>query len=266
MEGMVRRYFSLWQCFFNNSLTRDMEFKANFLAGVLVDAVFYGIHYFFFSVIYSYVDALGDFSREDVIIFLIVTFLADTVYMLFFSGNLFNLNRIAVKGELDFYLLKPVHSQFLVSMRYVKSYAFVSLFILGAMLINLVGQYSVDIPFQNWLYFLFSFGMGALLWYSVDFIIVCSTFWFRNFSVGGWLSHEVLKFSTRPDSIYTGLLRKTLFTFVPMAFISSVPTRFLLYGLNLKYFTLQVGLTLTFMILSRFVWKRGLKRYESASS
>ncbi len=263
---MVRRYFSLWQSFFNNSLTRDMEFKANFLAGVMVDSVFYGIHYFFFSVIYSYVDALGDFTREDVIIFLIVTFLSDTVYMLFFSGNLFNLNRLAVKGELDFYLLKPVHSQFLVSMRYVKSHAFVSLIILAAILIKLVSQYSVEIPFVNWIYFIFSFSMGALLWYSVDFIIACSTFWFRNFSVGGWLSHEVLKFSTRPDSIYSGFLRKTLFTLVPMALISSVPTRFLIYGLDMKYFVVQFGVIIAFFGLSIIVWKRGIKRYESASS
>ena len=35
-------------------------------------------------------------------IFLIITFLMDTIYMFFFSGNLFNINRLIVKGDLDF--------------------------------------------------------------------------------------------------------------------------------------------------------------------
>ena len=43
------RYVVLWRSFFSNSLTRDMEFKANFLGGLFVDAIFYGIQFFFFS-------------------------------------------------------------------------------------------------------------------------------------------------------------------------------------------------------------------------
>ena len=125
-EDLVRRYFSLWRSFFNNSLTRDMEYKANFLGGLFVDIVFYGVQVFFFSVIYSYVETLGVFTREDVMVFLVITFLADTFYMFFFSGNLFNLNRWMVKGDLDFILIKPVQSQFMVSFRFVKSYAIIS--------------------------------------------------------------------------------------------------------------------------------------------
>ena len=103
MVDMVRRYFSLWRSFFNNSLTRDLEFKANFLGGLIVDIIFYGIQFFFFSIIYSYVNALGDFTREDVMIFLVITFLADTFYMFFFSGNVaFNINASSPAG------IKPV--------------------------------------------------------------------------------------------------------------------------------------------------------------
>ena len=174
MVGMVLRYFSLWVSFFNNSLTRDLEFKANFLGGLIVDIIFYGIQFFFFSIIYSYVDALGVFTREDVMIFLVITFLADTFYMFFFSGNLFNLNRWMVRGDLDYFLLRPVESQFMVSFRYVKSYALVSIVILLIMLTTLIADYSKPIGFFNVLAFVFSFLMGTVLWYSVDFIISSS--------------------------------------------------------------------------------------------
>ena len=83
MRVLVLKYFSLWRAFFRNSLALDMEFKANFLGGLFVDIVYYGSKFFFFSVIYSYVNTLGVFTKEDVMIFLIVAFISDTVYMFF---------------------------------------------------------------------------------------------------------------------------------------------------------------------------------------
>ena len=262
----MRRYLSLWWSFFQNSLTRDMEYKANFLGGLLIDVIFYGIQFFFFSVIYSYVEALGVFSREDVIIFLIVTFLVDTFYMFFFAGNVFNLNRWMVRGDLDFFLLKPVHSQFMASFRYVKSYAIVSIGILSAWLISQILSYSSPIGAVNIFAFIISLIMGTVILYGVDFIISTSCFWFKNFSVAGWLSHEIIKFSTRPDTIYTGILRKILFSAVPMVLIASIPTRTLLYGPDYRYLSWQIIITLVFFLSTRVIWKRGLLRYESASS
>ena len=88
MKVMALKYIKLWLSFYNNSLTRDMEFKANFLGGLFIDFIYYSINFFFFTIIYSYVDSLGVFTREDVMVFLVITFLIDTVYMFLFSGQL----------------------------------------------------------------------------------------------------------------------------------------------------------------------------------
>ena len=126
-----------------------MEFKANFIGGIIVDFVFYGTHFFFFSIIFSYVDSLLEFTQQDVMIFLIITFLSDTFMMMFFSGNLMKLNQLILKGDLDFFLLKPISSQFLVSFRYVKSYAIISIIILGTLLLKLCIDSPRDIAFIN---------------------------------------------------------------------------------------------------------------------
>ena len=266
MRVLVVRHLSLWWSFFSNTLTRDMEFKANFIGSLIVDAVYYGAHYFFFSIIFSYVDTLGEFTATDVKIFLVITFLADTVYMMVFSGNLFTLNRMIVTGDLDFALIRPVNGQFMVSFRYVKSYAIISLIILGLLLAKLVSENPNEVLFSNIILFLISFFVGQTVWYSIDFMIGCLAFWFKNFTVGGWLSHEFLKFAERPDAIYTGLLRKSMFTILPMALLSSIPARILLYGPGWDYLFWQIFIALIFISLSRIVWKTGIKKYESASS
>ncbi len=266
MKVLVVRHISLWWSFFINTLTRDMEFKANFIGSLIVDAVYYGAHYFFFNIIFSYVDTLGIFTSADVRIFLVITFIADTVYMMFFSGNLFNLNKLIVSGDLDFALIKPVNGQFMVSFRYVKSYAIISLAILGLLLSSLISQNPHDISILNLLLFFFSFILGQTIWYSLDFMIGCLTFWFKNFTVGGWLGHELFKFAERPDSIYTGVLRKSLFSILPMALVSSVPARLLIYGPGWDFLYWQIFVSVIFLLLTRIVWKAGIKKYESASS
>ena len=123
---MVLRYIKLWSAFFRNSLSRDMEFKMNFIGNLFIDTIFYGSLFFFFSIIFSYVDSLGDFTKDAVIIFLIITYLTDTVFLFFFGSNTFQVNRMVVRGDLDILLLKPVNPLFFISFRYVSTYAIIS--------------------------------------------------------------------------------------------------------------------------------------------
>ena len=73
----------------------------------------------------------------------------------------------------------------------------------------------------------------------------------------------------RPDTIYTGFMRKILFTILPMALVASVQSRLLLYGFtsqNQKYFVAQIVVVSILLGLTRVFWKIGLKRYESSQS
>ena len=102
----------------------------NFIADLFIDAIFYGSMYFLWAVIFSYVDVLGDFDQQAVIIFLIIMYLTDTVFVFFFGANTFTLNTMVVKGDLDLVLIKPVNPQFFMSFRYVANYSLVSFIIL----------------------------------------------------------------------------------------------------------------------------------------
>jgi len=263
---MVLRLLKLWLAFFRNSLSRNMEYKMNFILDLFIDAIFYGSYFFFFSVIFSYIDTLGDFSRDVVIIFLIITYLTDSVFVFFFGSNTFQVNRMVVKGDLDLLLLKPVNSLFFISFRYVATYSIISTILLFGLLLRMTALYPEPIGLINYLMFLISFSLGILILYSLEFIVSCLVFWYKNFSVGGWLCNELTKYSRRPDSIYSGVLRKLLFSFFPMAMISSLPTRMLIFGPDYYMLLFQLIITAFALILTIFIWNRGLIRYDSASS
>ena len=193
-------------------------------------------------------------------------YLTDSVFVFFFGGNTFVLNTMVVKGELDFVLIKPVNPQFFLSLRYVASYSIISFIILSSLLIKLVYDYHGFISIFNSLIFMVSFILGILIFYCFEFIISCLVFWYRNFSVGGWLASEMTKYSRRPDSIYQGKFRRIVFTIFPMAMITSVPARILIFGPELYLIMSQIIITIIFLLITNLIWNRGLKLYESASS
>ena len=180
--------------------------------------------------------------------------------------NLTQIVRHIQNGTLDFILIKPVNSQFFLSLRYVCSYSIVSFIILSSLLLKLVYDYHGFISFVNLLFFSFSFILGILIFYCFEFIISCLVFWYRNFSVGGWLASEMTKYSRRPDSIYKGKFRRIVFTVFPMAMITSVPARILIFGPEVYLILSQILVTIVFLMITNLIWNRGLKLYESASS
>ena len=267
MKLMANRYFNIWMAFLRNTLSRDMEYKMNFIFEIFIDAIYYGSLYFFFEVIFQFVDAFGDFNHDAVIIFLITMYIADSLYVFLLGGNVFHVNENVKSGDLDFILLKPINSQFFISCRYVNLHALISIFILFILLIKLTYNYHGNsFLVINYILYVPSLIFGMFIFYSFEFMIASLSFWFRNFSYAGWLAGELIKYSRRPDSIYKKWFRKTLFTIFPMAMICSVPSRILIFGSNIKLLILQFFIASIFFHLTTLVWKKGLLRYESASS
>ena len=81
----MRKYINIWQTFFSNSLTRDMEFKANFISNIGVDLIYYISLYLFYHVIFQFTDSIGTFEKDVVIIFLIVTYMVDSFFEFLFA-------------------------------------------------------------------------------------------------------------------------------------------------------------------------------------
>mgnify|MGYP001370829787 CR=1 FL=1 len=264
---MVNRYLKIWLAFFRNTLSRDMEYKMNFIFEIFIDAIYYSSLFFFFKIIFQFTDQLGDFNQDAIIIFLITMYIADSLYVLFLGGNVFEINNNVKSGDLDFILLKPINSQFFISCRYVNTHAIISIVILTMLLIKLTYAYHGNVLLiTNFIFYILSLIFGMFIFYSFEFMIASLSFWFRNFSYAGWLAGELIKYSRRPDSIYSEWFRKILFTIFPMAMICSVPSRILIFGLDIKLFVLQFFISAVFLWLTTMIWKKGLLRYESASS
>ena len=111
------RYFKIYAALWKNSVTREMSFKTNFLMWILVESLWFGLQLSFIGVLYLHTDNIGTWTKWQVVMLIGVSHLIQQVYQAFFLVNCTNLSELVRTGKLDFLLLLPVNTRFVVSLR-----------------------------------------------------------------------------------------------------------------------------------------------------
>ena len=180
-----------------------------------------------------------------------------------------NLSRIVThvqEGTLDFVLLKPIDSQFWLSLR-TFSAAGLPEVVLG---MALMGWATVrergSLPLPSVLATVPVLLAAATTLYALWFVLATTSIWF----VKTWNATEVLRAlltaGRYPVAAFPPLLR-TLFTLVlPVAFLTTVPAEILLGRSGFLWIGASVVVASAAFAISRAFWLVALRSYTSASS
>jgi ABC-2 type transport system permease protein len=241
-------------------------YRINGLAFGLAPVIWLSTMLVFITVIFSQVKVLGGWSLWEVIFLTGVHELIFIFSWAFFAANLQNLPSHVRLGSLDSFLLKPVSPKFLVSFR---SFDFsVILSIVNSLAVFLfafprvVG--AIDLARLAGFIFLGVLAMGIS--YSLYFIFASLSLFFTSSSYFfSWVG-EVVDFDRYPAEIYSSWLRTFLFFGLPVLFLAYVPTAFLLEKIGAEYLVFSFLIFAVLSMIANFIWKVGVKRYQSASS
>src|SRR5215470_9593404 len=130
----LKRYLSIYAALWKNSVTRETMFKGNFLLWIIVEFLWFGLQLTFISVLYLHTDNIGSWTKWQVVMLVGASHVIQQIFQAFFLVNCTNLSELVRTGKLDFLLLMPVNSRFVVSLRQVDLGGFVgACFGLGVM-------------------------------------------------------------------------------------------------------------------------------------
>lgn len=234
-------------------------YKFNFL----FQALFMMLNNFFFLLfwyfIFQKIDTLNGWGMSH----LMLLFAAGALsfgFLSFFLGNWRSIHKIVSEGELDFYLALPkdelLHA--LVSRS--------SFYGVGDMAFGII-VYLIftGLSFPTFLSFLIYCFFGAIVWSSILVIVQSLAFVFGKIE-GIYRMADTISFAatTYPYSIFPAGLRVFFFVIFPAFFISNIPV-ILLQGFSWKWFLLLLGVTIITASLAWFLFRVGLKRYESGN-
>src|SRR5882724_11283973 len=113
------RYLRLMLALARYGLAREFAFRGNFLVKVFVEVLWLGILLAFYETIFTKTQVVADWPKADYLFFVGCYFALEGVLETFFLENCNEFADLVRTGDLDFYLLKPIDEQFLVTCRKV---------------------------------------------------------------------------------------------------------------------------------------------------
>ncbi|MEC8474398.1 MAG: ABC-2 family transporter protein [Planctomycetota bacterium] len=278
-------YGKVFLTFAKNSLIRDMTFRTNFLLQCVSSVGWTLMNVGFYLILFQFTDTLGaesGWDRDKFFLFLATTWFINSVVQAFFMPNAEDFSELIRTGGLDFALLKPIDTQFLISFRKVDwsslsnfaagiVIAFISLRNLAIRETNPMTPTIIEVS----LYLIFV-SLGIAIMYSLMICLSATSVWLgRNQTLYNFWFY-ITNFSRYPMEMYNrgwGRPLYGLFTFViPVLLVVNVPARILAKPLDPRDFSewLLVGwcfiAALTSVIFSRWVFFQALSSYRSASS
>ena len=263
----LKRYLTIYSALWKNSVTRETMFKGNFLLWILVECLWFGLQLSFIGVLYLHTDNIGSWTKWQVVMLVGASHFIQQIFQAFFLINCTNLSELVRTGKLDFLLLLPINTRFVVSLRQVDLGGFVNA-TFGAAVIGYAAHKLHFMPtVPHILGFLALCVAGILIHYSLMFLLSTISFWTVRAQGIVWGYYNLFNIARMPDEAFQGLF-KAVFTFaIPMLLVSNVPARVLTDKLdNFNSIALLLAMAVACFAVSELGWRASLRRYTSASS
>src|SRR5437870_5685662 len=228
----IKRYFTIYAALWRNSVTREMTFKSNFLLWIFVELLWFGLQISFIGVLYLHTDHIGTWTKWQVVMLVGASHFIQQIFQAFFLINCTNLSELIRTGKLDFLLLLPVNTRFVVSLRQVDLGGFVNASFAVAVMAYAGSQLHLVPTLTQVLGFVVLCVAGILIHYSLMFLLASISFWTVRAQGIVWGYYNLFNIARMPDEAFHGLF-KALFTFaIPMLLVSNVPVRLLAHKLS----------------------------------
>lgn len=261
------RYLSIYAVLWRNSVIREMSFKANFLLWIVVEMLWFALQLGFITVIYQHTDRIATWSKWEVILLIGAAHFIQQLYTALFLTNVTQLSELIRTGKLDFMLLLPVNTRFLVSFRQVDLGGFVN----AASAVGVMGyalhKLGLSISAFQVAGFLFLTACSLLVHYSLMLTLAASSFWTVRGQGIVWGYYNLFNIARMPDAAFHGVFRVVFTYILPILLVANVPTKLLAGTLTSRFeLILLAVMSVACYGASEAVWRFSLRRYTSASS
>ena len=278
-ENEPSTYRRVWLTFARNALIREMTFRGNFVITVMTRALWFCSQVLLFKIIFSNVAHITDgWNEYQYFAFMATGMLINALIETLFMPNAANFSELIRTGNLDFALVKPIDTQFLISFEKMDLAMLNQVLLAVGLLVYALSNLpaGAEVTFSGVALYLLYILAGVTIFYSLMISLASTAIWFgRNqglydfwFYITVFARYPRSIYQSEPPSVAGGLILFT-FTFVlPVLVVVTVPARVLLGTLGDQAWLAGVALAAAVvgLAVSRTIFTWSLRSYRSASS
>ena len=260
------RYLRLLGLFARTELQFALEYRANLALDLFEELIIVISSLVAVLILYDHTSAINGWTEGQMIELLGVYYLVQGAQAVVFETSFERFMEHVRMGTLDFILIKPVDSQFMISTRHVQVPQFGQI-AMGVLVLAIgIAQVGGGFGVLDALAFAATLACGLLLVYSLLLVLSTLSFWFvrvENLLAIFWSFLDAGRF---PVDVYPGWLRVTLSTVVPIGIAVTVPAQAIAGRLELAGVVAMIGGTISMCWFASWFWRRGLRSYTGASA
>ena len=258
--------FRLAWIFFRIGAMNELQYRVNFFVQVFQSFLGLGTGLVGLALVFSHTNDLAGWSRTELLAVMGVHILMGGLIRTTIQPNMERLMGDIQQGTLDYALTKPADAQVLVSVREVRVWQTVDIVMGFIVLLMAVYQLQAGVGIGQALAFAAVLLMGGLMIYSFWLMLTTGAFWVIRMENILELFQGVYQAGRWPVGIYPNWLRTGLTVLVPVAFAVTVPAEALTARLTSETLLAAAALSFALLLLARWVWRTGLRRYSGASA
>lgn len=258
----IRYYFKIWFTVLKLSMSRDLMYRFDFLLKVARTLMILGVQIFLVRALFIGTDEIAGLDTSTY--YLLIGVFDFVIYLSWgiFTVNLWRMEERVLRGQFDYTLLYPSGSAFSSSFLEFHFDDAVSAF---AGLILIIYYFFVNwstLSFLNITMFLIALFLAFVIWYAIQ-LIVASTNLFMPKNGLYSLTKSISRAGSVPIGIFSTSGKVILFTLLPVALISILPTNLLAGIYSLKHLLLAILVVFIWLLVAKKVWFEAQKKYVS---
>ena len=233
MIEKVRWYLDCYRMYFKINLLTVLEYKLDFLAINLASVLALLVGVFNIEIIFSQVDAMKMWSKEEVLWCLGFFYLVRAIYNTFFINTL-SISYWIQNGK--FLLIRTSHKLHMFH------------------------------GWQSIVLFVFLLVTAVFAYFSIIFIMSTLSFWFIKSNMFITLIENLERLIEYPIDIYHAVIRVAVSALIPIALANYYPTVCMLGAGSRGILLYIAGACVILGVIDVLVWKKGMKAYQSTGA
>jgi len=256
----------LLSSFLKVNIQMSLAYRADTVVNILLNLMWLGWELLSLNIIFSNTTTLGGWGLGELIALLGVFRLVNTLMIALIWPNTEKFNQSIRDGSMDYTILQPVNSLFLVTFSRITVWRIWDL-VLAIVLIVVGIDMTGDVTTAfNILTFILLAITGTIIIYSLWIVLIAMTFWFTKFDNNVTILQALLDAGRYPSTVYPVWLRVIVTFIIPIAVATTIPLQALRGELSPGQIFLFVTISIASFWVATKIWKLGLKQYSGASS
>lgn len=262
----MMRYLRLFFNLMRYNLVRELEYRAHFLLGVMMDLFWVALQLIVIEMYFKFTDNIAGWTKAETLILMGIFRVVKGIFDVYFRPNLFALSQAISRGELDYIITKPVNTLFLVSLkRHQFNQAGTALMGVGILAYAFqISTFSFNLTIFSQL--ILSIVFGLVVFYSAVLAFSTLSIYITRLSaISAYYDvlSNLLRYPTDALGYHTGLISALL---LPLAVVATLPAKLVLGKVPETQLFFEAVLSIGIFSVTYLFWNFSLRRYSSASS